>query len=437
MTTADLDRLCAHGQLWGYCHRCSPVATQSGPFAEAVTTDNDRARLNDCCPRAGLVRLADVAPERMSWLWPGYLPAGKLVMIEGDPSTGKSTLCLDLAARLTTGTAWPDGSPNATPPSAVLLLTAEDGLADTVRPRFESAEGDASRAVVLQAIHYHDDHGDDRERPPSLPGDVPLIHDIVTAHDVRLIVVDVLMAFLSSKSDSYRDQDVRGALAPLSRLAETTGCTIILIRHLTKGSGPALYRGGGSIGIVGATRVCYLVGRDPDDRDRRMMATQKNNLGPDAPTLAYRIEGDESTGAARIVWEPSPVDGVSAADLIVITDDAERTETDDATAWLRGYLSDQGGTAKRADLVKAAKAEGYTDKPLRRARERLRLVTERVGFPAVTLWSLPEAASRAPEAQSGPPTRVGTTGDRLSPTNTTDPTPATLADADNNERTQQ
>jgi len=393
------------GLKWGMK---SPRNVPGTPGATVIEA-NLGGMVPDGTGRAGLVRLSDVVPERVTWLWPGYLPAGKLSLIEGDPSVGKSTLMADLAARVTTGARWPDGAANPHPPSGVLILSAEDGLADTVRPRFDVAGGDPDRAFVLDSVRYTDESGAARERLPTLPDDAPLIRDIVIEHDVRLIIVDVLMAFLGGKVDAYRDQDVRAALAPLARLCAETGAVMLPLRHLTKGAAQALYRGGGSIGIIGAARTCYLVGRDPDDRERRMIASQKNNLAPDAPTLAYRIEGDEATGTGRIVWEPSPVPNVGPSDLLV--EQADRSELSEAATWLACYLSEQGGSAKSADARKAARAEGITDKALRVARERLHVATERVGWPSITMWSLPEAAPVAPTgAQSRPATRVGTTG---------------------------
>lgn len=87
--------------------------------------------------------MADVVAEKVEWLWPGRIPRGKVTLLEGDPKCGKSTLALDLAARVSTGTAMPDGSP-LVEPEQVILMTAEDGLADTVRPRLDAARAETT-----------------------------------------------------------------------------------------------------------------------------------------------------------------------------------------------------------------------------------------------------------------------------------------------------
>jgi putative DNA primase/helicase len=120
-------------------------------------------------PGPVLVRLSAVQREPLHPLWDRYLYRGKLHLIEGDPDLGKTTLTLDLAARLSTGGAMPDGSLGIGP-AGVVILGAEDGLADTVRPRLEAAGADLSRIVALTAIMEADG-----ERMPALPLDLGAI----------------------------------------------------------------------------------------------------------------------------------------------------------------------------------------------------------------------------------------------------------------------
>ena len=225
--------------------------------------------------RVMLIRVSDVQPERVSWLWPGYIPAGKITLLDGDPGLGKSNLTLDLAARVTRGNAMPDGSQgDIMGPADVILLSAEDGIADTIRPRLEAAGADLTRVHVLES--FPDAEG--LETLPEIPDDLNRIERIVDARQAALIVIDPLMAYLSAGTNSFRDQDVRRALAPVKLLAERTGASVLVVRHLNKSAtGSPIYRGGGSIGIIGAARAGLLVGTDPDDETgvRRVLATTK------------------------------------------------------------------------------------------------------------------------------------------------------------------
>ncbi|MGI8830855.1 MAG: AAA family ATPase, partial [Candidatus Limnocylindria bacterium] len=318
-------------------------------------------------PGPVLVNLASVQRERVEWLWPGRLARGKLHMLDGDPGLGKSTTALDLAARLSRGATMPDGSP-ASAPAGVVILSAEDGVADTIRPRLEAAGADLARIVALTAIVDADG-----ERMPGLPVDLPAVEAGIRKVDAALVIIDPLMAYLPSDVNAHRDQDVRRALAPLSALAERTRAASVAIRHLNKTSGGhALYRGGGSIGIIGAARVGLLVARDPDDDTRRVVAVTKSNLAAEPPSLAFRLVEDAEIGVARVEWLGESEHGASAL-LAARTDDPdEGSALAEAVEVLRTILADGPVSAKeaereaydagvtRATLLRARKAAGVT-----------------------------------------------------------------------------
>src|ERR1051325_4108665 len=188
---------------------------------------------------------SDVQPERVSWLWNRRIPLGKLSILEGDPGLGQSTLALGLAASISIGRALPDDLPLDR--SATLLCTAEDGLADTVVPRLMAAGADVGRIHFWTGVRQ-----DEREDPPSFPEHCLLLLGEIRRVAAVLVVVDPLMAYLAPSVNSWRDHDVRQALFPLAQVADVTGAAVLIIRHLTKGTGPAIYRGGGSIGLGAA-----------------------------------------------------------------------------------------------------------------------------------------------------------------------------------------
>ncbi len=346
-----------------------------------------------------LVRLSTVAAERVTWLWQSRLPAGKLTVLDGDPGVGKSTLAVAMAAHVSTGRPWPDGTP--CPHGDVLILSAEDGLADTVRPRLDAAGGDPTRVHALTGVRWVSEDSTTYERPVTL-ADVDPIRAAVERVRARLVVVDVLMAYLPAGTDSHRDQDVRTVLARLAQLGEDTGCSLLLLRHLNKATGGSpLYRGGGSIGIVGAARSGLLAAIDPDDETRRVLSLTKSNLAPEPESLAYRLTSAPN-GCAAVKWEG--VTAHRAADLLSRReDDDERGERDEATAWLLDYLQSKGGEAASRDIYKAARAEGIAERTLKRARHRARVESVRSGFPSTTVWSVrPQSGQLGQPSDPGP-----------------------------------
>ena len=123
-------------------------------------------------------------------------------------------------------------------------------------------------------------------RQVRIPGDLGAIEQVIRDHLVVLVVIDVLMAYLGSDVNSHRDQDVRRALHPLADMAGRTGCCVIVLRHLNKTPGLSpVYRGGGSIGIVGAARAGFVLSIDAadDTGTSRVLAPVKCNLGPEPP----------------------------------------------------------------------------------------------------------------------------------------------------------
>lgn len=345
-----------------------------------------------------VITLSDVATEQVRWVWPGRIPAGKLIILDGDPSVGKSTVTLDWAARVSTGSPWPDGAPCTA--GDVLLLTAEDGLADTVAPRLAAAGGNPTRVHVLTETVVPDRDGTPRRVPPSLPRDISTIQRLVTDRGVRLMLVDPFMAYLPGAVDSHRDQDVRGVLHALATMADRTGCAVVLIRHLNKaGGGHALYRGGGSVGIVAAARAALLIARDPDDPTgaRRVMAITKSNLAAEPPALAYQLVGDPDRGCARVEWEPDPTS--HTAGELLRTGPADEDGRSETREWLVGYLTDQGGEAAANDVLRAGAAHGYTRDMLHRAKRAAGVEAAKSSMGGGWVWRF---SAVSPPAESSP-----------------------------------
>ncbi|MCL5734820.1 MAG: AAA family ATPase [Actinobacteria bacterium] len=328
------------------------------------------------------VRLCNVTARSCQWLWPGYIPQGKLALLDGDPGTGKSWFCLDLAARVSAGLPMPFCD-EARDPAGVLILAGEDDPRDTVRPRLLAAGGDPVR-VFLPGV---DPSTGIWAGGSPLQGNLePLRRAILEMH-ARLIIVDPLMGFLPSNVDSHKDQDVRRVLQPLSALAAQTGATILVVRHLNKSCGThALYRGGGTIGIIGAARVAHLLGLHPEDPNRRVLAPIKSNVGPLSRSLTFRIEGSGET--ACVAWEgPSELD----AQALLAGHEAHRDACQlyRAEGLLLGLLAD--GPIAATEVYAKAERVGIHQRTLQEAKRNVGAVSRRVGFGkgSASSWLLP------------------------------------------------
>jgi hypothetical protein len=324
----------------------------------------------------------------LTWLWPGRLALGKLAILDGDPELGKSLLALDLCARLSTGRPWPDGSPGSGPAPA-LYLNGEDGDEDTVAPRLAALGGDPARVFVWER------EAQDAAGLLRLPTQVTALDEALAQVRPRLVVLDPVVAFLDRTVLGASDQSVRRALWPLAVLAAKYDCVILLIRHLNKyAAAPAIYRGGGSIGFVAACRSAWLVAPDPGDAGRRVLAQVKNNLAPRQPSLAYRLDSQD-TGPPLLTWlGTSPL----TADQLLRGEAAAPAEAC-ARDFLLALLKDGPRTS---DQVWAAAAQAdVAERTLFRAKKEAGVRTERVHFGrgSLSYWLLPDqVAPSAPPA---------------------------------------
>lgn len=344
--------------------------------------------------------MSDVEAEDIHWLWPGYVPLGKLSVLEGDPGFGKSLLTIQLAAAVSAGRSNTLPGWQARAPADVVFVTYEDGLADTVRPRLDAAGADCTRVHVVRGIL---DARDKQEGMFTLPDDTGELQRLVIQRRAALVVIDPLSAALSGGVDSYKDHDIRRALSPLAKLAEDTGATVEAVRHLTKGGGRrAILSGGGSMGIAGAARMVLRVGQAEDDPTRRVLAVVKCNIAAASPSLVYSI-AETANRAPVVVWHG--VSSLTADDLAAARDDEDgatgglRDEIEgDLREWLRP------SPMSRKDVMARARNAGYSDRSADRVAKIIGVQRTGGGFGAdrITMWSLPGASELTPIPPSPP-----------------------------------
>jgi hypothetical protein len=281
---------------------------------------------------------------------------------------------LTITAKVTIGSPFPDGS--RPEPADVILLSAEDEIGDTIRPRLEAAGADLTRVFVLPDVREKDKP----PRPPELPLDLDRLEAMVKDRRAALVVIDPLMAFSSGAIDAHRDQDVRRALASMAYMAARTGAAVLIVRHMNKSAGSSpLYRGGGSIGIIGAARAGLLAAPDPDDDGRRILAVTKSNLAAMPEALAYRLVTEDRYGVARVTWD-GPTSH-KAADLLrqpARDDNGEAPAREEGAAFLRELLAKGPVPAKQVRAE--AREAGIAERTLDRARQAIGARTRRDGF---------------------------------------------------------
>lgn len=337
--------------------------------------------------RPVLVTVADVLPEKVAWLWPGRFAIGKLSLLAGDPGLGKSFVTLDMAARVSTGSAWPDAPNSPNPVGGVILLSAEDDPADTIRPRLDGTGADVSRIKVLSGVSRPGNSRQDVETSFSLDKDLGALDMAVQQTDgCRLVIIDPVTAYLGGV-DSHKNADVRALLAPLGQLAARHRVAVIAVSHLNKNAaGPAVYRSMGSLAFTAAARAVWLVVKDRDAPSRRLLLPAKNNLAPDVSGLAYSIQPDGLGGSPVVVWEREPVT-VQADEALGDVRGRGTERLADATEWLRDLLD--GGKVPARDALREGKENGFSEGLIRKSLKRIgRQTRDGFGPGSQCYWSL-------------------------------------------------
>jgi putative DNA primase/helicase len=318
----------------------------------------------------GIVAASTIVEEDVTWLWGGYFPDGALVLVEGNPDTGKTMLVLSVVAAVSAGRPLPFGPAVKTNARNVLYLTAEDSLSKTIVKRLKAAE--ANLAQVFVQVQQGADL--------LLPGCIEHLRRMIHMLHIRVVVLDALNNYLDASAvDINKDQEVRQALRPLRDLAEQEGVTIIGLRHLNKATDkPSMYRGAGSIALTAVARSTLLVARHPEDHDLRVMLSQKCNLIEEAkrPPRGFRIARD-AAGRPRLEWLPDDV-GIDAEELL---GPRKPGPTPDMLERAKAYLADhlKDGPKRRQLLLELAERVHFNERLMERAAKALGVKSTSVG----------------------------------------------------------
>jgi hypothetical protein len=350
-----------------------------------------------------LIRGSDVEPQELHWLWHGHLLRGSQELTTGLPGLGKSQVQCCLVACCTACLPWPDGTSALDEPVNVIMLTAEDSIAQGLVPRLMAAGADMKRVHIVQCIKRNN-----KNHQFLLSQDLlDLELAIEEVGNVGLVTIDPITAYMGGKMDSHKTTEVRSQLGPLKDLAERCDVAISTITHPAKNAGPrAIDHFIGSQAFIAAGRVghgCFEetevneVTGEKKPTGRNLFAHVKHSMSVKMPTLAYRLEGDVevATGikTSHVIWDgevditaDAAVAGAAASKGTVRTDEQKR-----AAEFLCEVLED--GPVSQKQVEEEGEQRGFSKKVLRTTRDKLGVVSKKAGFDAGWEWSLPPTKS--------------------------------------------
>ncbi len=322
-----------------------------------------------------LINMEQVEIEKIDWLLYPFIPFGKVTIVQGDPGEGKTTMVLQIIAKLTKGEAvLPSDSDEsdleektmALEPVNVIYQTAEDGLGDTIKPRLLSAGADCSRVMVI----------DDNDQALTMMD--ARLEEAIIKTNARLVVLDPIQGFLGTAVDMHRANEIRPLMKRVAVLAEKYHCAIILIGHMNKNSnGKSSYRGLGSIDFQAAARSVLIVGRIKDEPEIRVVCHVKSSLAPEGKSIAFRL--DKDTG-----FEWIGEYDISADDLL--SGDNRGQKIHAAKEFLKEILA--SGSVAQTKVAEEAESRRIKEKTLWNAKKELEIDSVKIGNQ--WFWMLPE-----------------------------------------------
>ena len=326
-------------------------------------------------PNLKLINMEQIEIEKIGWLLYPFIPFGKVTIVQGDPGEGKTTMVLQIIAKLTKGEAvLPSGSDEPAleaktvdlEPVNVIYQTAEDGLGDTIKPRLLSAGADCSRVMVI----------DDNDQALTMMD--ARLEEAIIQTKARLVVLDPIQGFLGTDVDMHRANEIRPLMKRVAVLAEKYHCAIILIGHMNKNSnGKSSYRGLGSIDFQAAARSVLIVGRIKNEPEIRVVCHVKSSLAPEGKSIAFRL--DKDTG-----FEWIGEYDISADDLL--SGDNRGQKIHEAKEFLKEILV--SGSVAQTKVAEEAESRGIKKKTLWNAKKELEIESVKIGNQ--WFWMLPE-----------------------------------------------
>ena len=308
--------------------------------------------------------MEDIKCENVEWLWYPFVPYGKITIIQGDPGEGKTTLVLQMIAKLTRGETIINSETKE--PINVIYQTAEDGLSDTIKPRLVAANADCSKVLVI----------DDKETPLTML-DVRL-EKAISETGARLVVLDPIQGFLGADVDMHRANEIRPVMKHIAEIAEKYRCAIILVGHMNKNSnGKSSYRGLGSIDFQAAARSVLIVGRVKGEPEVRVVCHVKSSLAPEGKSIAFRLDKEEGF---QWIGEYD----VSVDDLLAADNRGQKVR--EAKEFLKEIL--KSGSLTQKEISVEAENHGIKNKTLWNAKSDLKVESVKIGNQ--WFWMLPK-----------------------------------------------
>lgn len=345
-------------------------------IADAIGSISMAIRERDASEALVITSMDTVTARTVEFIRRGWLSPGALTLLAGNPGGGKTMVACDLVARVSRGTAWPEGG--VAPRGPVLYVGSEDDLETTIKPRLDAAGADSKLVHAVRGVGM----GGAVVRGVTFR-DLPMLDKAVTEKGATGLVLDPIVDLVDGAVDDHKNKELRRELMPFVQWLQSRRLWALGIAHTNKSNtGAPIHRVLGSLAYVGVARIVLAAAKDHNDPERHIIATVKNNLGPWAPALAFRIVD------ARADWEAGTLDGVTAEELWTPTPAAEAAT--DTVSWLREFLLNREAEGVLSETIfREGRLAGHGRNRIYGAKDTLGIKPRPAGARGQWRWSLP------------------------------------------------
>ncbi len=324
--------------------------------------------------------MSEVDQVNPDWLWDGWLCRGVYNQLAGRPGTGKTGIASDIAAVVSRGGKWPDGT--TCEPQFVLYFTTEDDYGMTIAPRLAKAGADLSRVATVNSVTI-----DGKSVYFNPAKHLPLVAQHMQLFEAKygklgLVIIDPIVSAITG--DHNKNEEVRRGMEPVLQLAKSTGAAILGITHFGKNAqgkdpndrilGSTAFNGIARMGLLAITTL------DDEGNEHRILTKGKSNIADSRGGYEYSIEIGPINHIEKISYIKwgNYVD-LTAHDIVSSADQTseEKNQMTEAKQFLTDYLADGPRDSKHGDAQ--ARALGISKTTLFRAKRELKIISRRSG----------------------------------------------------------
>lgn len=299
--------------------------------------------------------------EEATWLIPGWMPDGQITLLAADGGIGKTTIWCNIISALSNGSRCVlDPIGHTREPAKVLFMTTEDSVRKKLKRKLRLAGANTHNILTP------DFTGDKSGLLKNLKFGSDEMEKLIRHYKPALCVFDPVQGFIPPDINMGSRNAMRDCMAPLISLGEECGTAFLVVCHTNKRKGAyGRDRIADSADLWDISRSVLMAGYT-DEQGVRYLSNEKNNYAQLQDSLLFTIDDNGQVQTEGTTWKRDREYMQEAFAAV------QKPKRDDCKEFILNALDIAGGSIKTSDLESQAKAAGYSDRTVRRAKDDLK-----------------------------------------------------------------